>query len=66
MPNGQNEFFALRENVLRGAVSSVNYYSKTTKSLGRMQVCTPPGYQHVLAEYLTVAAFNIDKMEHER
>lgn len=66
MPNGQNEFFALRENILHGAVLLINYYSKTTKSLRRMQVWTPPGYQHVLAEYLTVVAFNEDKMEHER
>ncbi|HPF52422.1 MAG TPA: alpha/beta hydrolase-fold protein [Draconibacterium sp.] len=44
LPNGEKEFFALREDVPHGAVSAIQYYSKTTKTMRNMQVWTPPGY----------------------
>jgi enterochelin esterase family protein len=44
MPDGENEFFALRNNIPHGAMAELYYYSKTTKSIRRMHVWTPPGY----------------------
>jgi enterochelin esterase family protein len=44
IPNGDNEFFAFRKDVPHGAVSAIQYYSSTTKSMRNMQVWTPPGY----------------------
>jgi len=44
MPNGDSEFFAMRQNVPHGAVSEVYYYSTTTKSMRRMHIWTPAGY----------------------
>jgi enterochelin esterase-like enzyme len=43
-PNGTNEFFALRENIPHGAMAEIYYYSKTTKTMRRMHVWTPSGY----------------------
>lgn len=43
-PNGEDEFFALRKDVSHGAVSAIQYYSRTTNSMRNMQVWTPPGY----------------------
>lgn len=43
-PNGDKEFFALRKDVPHGAVSAIQYYSTTTKTMRNMQVWTPPGY----------------------
>lgn len=43
-PEGENEFFAMRENVPHGAMSEVHYYSKTTGSMRRMHIWTPAGY----------------------
>lgn len=44
MPEGEQEFFAVRKDVPHGAVSAIHYYSSTTGSMRRMQVWTPPGY----------------------
>jgi len=44
LPGGEKEFFALREDVPHGAVSAIQYYSKTAKTTRNMQVWTPPGY----------------------
>lgn len=44
LPNGEEEFFAIRNDVPHGAVSAIKYYSSTTKGLRNMQVWTPPGY----------------------
>jgi enterochelin esterase-like enzyme len=44
IPNGENEFFAMRKNVPHGAMAEVYYYSNTTKSMRRMHVWTPAGY----------------------
>lgn len=44
LPNGENEFFAMRENLPHGAVAAIQYYSKTTKTMRNAQVWTPPGY----------------------
>lgn len=44
LPNGEEEFFAIRKDVPHGAVSTVYYYSASTQSLRRMHVWTPPGY----------------------
>jgi enterochelin esterase-like enzyme len=44
IPNGENEFFALRNNVPHGAVAEVYYYSNTTKCMRRMHIWTPAGY----------------------
>jgi len=44
LPDGEKEFFALREDIPHGAMSAVQYYSSTTKSMRRMHVWTPPGY----------------------
>lgn len=44
IPNGENEFFALRNNIPHGAMSEVYYYSNTTKSMRRMHIWTPAGY----------------------
>jgi enterochelin esterase family protein len=44
LPDGENEFFALRKNVLHGAMAEIRYYSKTTNSMRRMHVWTPAGY----------------------
>ncbi len=43
-PNGEKEFFALRKDIPHGAMSAIQYYSSTTKSMRNMQVWTPPGY----------------------
>lgn len=43
-PNGENEFFALRKNIPHGAVAELYYFSKTTKSMRRMHIWTPAGY----------------------
>jgi enterochelin esterase family protein len=43
-PNGDQVFFAMRTDIPHGAVSSVQYYSNTTKTMRNMQVWTPPGY----------------------
>lgn len=44
LPNGEDEFFAMREDVPHGAVAAIQYYSSTTNSMRNMQVWTPPGY----------------------
>jgi enterochelin esterase family protein len=44
IPNGENEFFALRSNIPHGSVSEIYYYSKTTKGMRRMHVWIPAGY----------------------
>ncbi len=44
MPNGDDEFFALRKDVPHGASSEIYYYSSTTNSMRRMHVWTPAGY----------------------
>lgn len=44
LPKGEEEFFALRNDVPHGAVSTIHYYSSTTKSMRRMHVWTPAGY----------------------
>jgi enterochelin esterase family protein len=44
VPNGNEEFFALRNDVPHGAVSAIRYYSTTTKTIRNIQVWTPPGY----------------------
>lgn len=44
LPNGEEEFFAMRKDVPHGAVSSLYYYSSTTQSMRRMHVWTPAGY----------------------
>ena len=44
LPNGESEFFAMRKNVLHGAVSEIYYYSSTTKKTRRAHVWTPAGY----------------------
>ena len=44
LPDGEKEFFALREDIPHGALSSIQYYSTTTSSMRRMHVWTPPGY----------------------
>ncbi len=44
LPNGEKEFFAVRKNVAHGAVSAIQYYSKTTGTMRNMQVWMPPGY----------------------
>ncbi len=44
IPDGEKEFFAMRTDVPHGAVSAIQYYSKTTKTMRNMQVWTPPGY----------------------
>jgi enterochelin esterase-like enzyme len=44
LPNGETEFFALRNDVPHGAVSAIKYYSSTTNTIRNMQVWTPPGY----------------------
>jgi len=43
-PDGEKEFFALRKNVPHGAMAELYYYSTTTKSMRRMHIWTPPGY----------------------
>jgi enterochelin esterase-like enzyme len=43
-PNGENDFFAVRSNIPHGSMAEIYYYSKTTKSLRRMHVWTPAGY----------------------
>jgi len=43
-PDGEKEFFAVRKDVPHGAVSAIQYYSKTTNTMRNMQVWTPPGY----------------------
>lgn len=43
-PNGENEFFALRKDIPHGAVSAIQYFSTSTKTMRNMQVWTPPGY----------------------
>lgn len=44
LPNGETEFFAMRKDVPHGAMAEVYYYSNTTKSIRRMHVWTPAGY----------------------
>ncbi|WP_321372440.1 alpha/beta hydrolase-fold protein [uncultured Draconibacterium sp.] len=44
LPNGDEEFFAIRKDVPHGAVSAIQYYSSTTGTMRNMQVWTPPGY----------------------
>jgi enterochelin esterase-like enzyme len=44
LPDGEKEFFALRKDIPHGAMSAIQYYSSTTKSMRRMHVWTPPGY----------------------
>nr|WP_319510065.1 alpha/beta hydrolase-fold protein [uncultured Draconibacterium sp.] len=44
LPNGEEEFFAVRKDVPHGAVSAVQYYSETSGTMRNMQVWTPPGY----------------------
>ncbi len=44
LPNGEDEFFALRKDIPHGAVSAIQYYSETTETIRNMQVWTPPGY----------------------
>ncbi|WP_297094521.1 alpha/beta hydrolase-fold protein [uncultured Draconibacterium sp.] len=44
LPNGGDEFFAVRKDVPHGAVSAIQYYSETTGTMRNMQVWTPPGY----------------------
>lgn len=44
LPEGDKEFFAVRKDVPHGAVSAIQYYSSTTKTMRNMQVWTPPGY----------------------
>jgi enterochelin esterase-like enzyme len=44
LPNGEEEFFAMRNDVAHGAVSMVYYYSNTTQSMRRMHIWTPAGY----------------------
>jgi len=44
LPDGEKEFFAMRKDVPHGAVSQIYYYSSTTKSMRRMHVWTPAGY----------------------
>jgi len=43
-PAGEEEFFALRKDIQHGAMSENYYYSKTTQSLRRMHIWTPPAY----------------------
>jgi len=43
-PDGEKEFFVLREGIPHGAVAQVYYYSSTTKGMRRMHVWTPPAY----------------------
>ena len=43
--NGENIFWARRDNVLHGAVSCIYYKSTTTGSTRRMHVWTPAGYE---------------------
>lgn len=43
-PKGEDEFFALRQDVPHGAMAQVHYYSSVTQGLRRMHVWTPPGY----------------------
>ncbi len=43
-PDGEKEFFAMRKEIPHGAVSTIYYYSSTTKSMRRMHVWTPAGY----------------------
>ncbi|WP_346863496.1 alpha/beta hydrolase-fold protein [uncultured Draconibacterium sp.] len=43
-PDGENEFFALRKDIPHGAVSAIQYFSTSTKTMRNMQVWTPPGY----------------------
>ncbi|MDF0705882.1 alpha/beta hydrolase-fold protein [Flagellimonas okinawensis] len=43
-PEGDGTFFANRKDVPHGAVSTIQYYSSTTKSMRNMKVWTPAGY----------------------
>jgi len=43
-PQGEAEFFALRQDVPHGAMAQVHYYSTVTQGMRRMHVWTPPGY----------------------
>lgn len=43
-PEGEKEFFALRKDIQHGAMAENYYYSKTTKSMRRLHIWTPPGY----------------------
>jgi enterochelin esterase-like enzyme len=47
IPNGENEFFAMRKSVPHGAMAEIYYYSNTTKNMRRMHVWTPAGYNSV-------------------
>jgi enterochelin esterase family protein len=40
VPNGNEEFFALRNDVPHGAVSAIRYYSTTTKTIRNIQLKT--------------------------
>lgn len=44
LPEGDDAFFAMRKDVLHGAISSVYYYSSSTESMRRMHIWTPPGF----------------------
>lgn len=53
LPEGEQEFFAMRKDIPHGAISMIHYFSKATNSLRRMHVYTPPGY-HVSDRKLPV------------
>jgi enterochelin esterase-like enzyme len=44
LPNGEDEFFAMRKEVPHGAMSQIHYYSSTTGRMRRMHVWMPAGY----------------------
>ncbi len=44
VPQGSEEFFSMREDIPHGAVSTLYYYSSTTKGMRRMHIWTPAGY----------------------
>ncbi|MGW8316248.1 MAG: alpha/beta fold hydrolase, partial [Bacteroidales bacterium] len=44
LPEGENEFFAMRKEVPHGAISQIYYYSSTMDKIRRLHVWTPPGY----------------------
>ena len=44
LPNGENEFYAMRKDIPHGAISSVYYYSSSLQKMRRMHIWTPAGY----------------------